>query len=71
MELMRRSAKWVYERNPGSNYYLWVLEGNIPAIKFYEKMGGMAIELTPVEMPDGETANSIRYVWTDLELLIR
>jgi GNAT superfamily N-acetyltransferase len=66
-QLIKTAAKWVYERNPASNFHLWVLEDNVEAQKFYDRMGGVVQELTPHELPGGAEANVYRYVWTDLQ----
>ena len=69
-ELMKCSAQWVYENNPVSKYYLWVLEKNTAAIDFYERLGGQQTESISEKMPDGEMAHVFRYVWIDLKLLM-
>lgn len=70
-ELMRRSAAWVHERNPDSNYYLWVLEKNKGATRFYKRLGGEIVETMLDDMPGGGQASIHRIVWTDLNSLLQ
>ena len=70
-ELMRRSALWVNENDPNSNFYLLVLKNNKAAIQFYEKLGGIKESIFAEKLPDGEIREVFRYVWTDLKILIR
>jgi GNAT superfamily N-acetyltransferase len=65
-QLIKAVGAWVYARNPQESFYLWVLEKNVEAIKFYERMGGKNVELVPHEIPGGQEAVVYRYVWTDL-----
>lgn len=65
-ELMKRSAKWVHETDPASHFYLWVLEGNKGAIRFYKRMGGEIQDTLLDDLPGGSQANVLRFVWTDV-----
>lgn len=68
-ELMRQSAQWVFAQNPLSKYYLWVLEGNKGAIRFYKRMGGEIKETMLEELPGGGSSNIHRFVWEDVKTL--
>ncbi|MEM6803048.1 MAG: GNAT family N-acetyltransferase [Bacteroidota bacterium] len=70
-ELMKRSASWVYEKNPDSAFYLWVLDKNKGASRFYQRMGGKIEESTLDEMPGGGKAYIHRFVWRNLKPLIQ
>ncbi|MEO1260639.1 MAG: GNAT family N-acetyltransferase [Bacteroidota bacterium] len=69
-ELMYRSAGIVLNKNANAKLYLWVLVDNIPAIKFYEKLGGERAELKEQTMPDGSKVETYRYAWKHVEALI-
>jgi ribosomal protein S18 acetylase RimI-like enzyme len=62
--LMDEAAKWVSEKYPNPNFYLWVYEDNHASRGFYEKMGGKNVELAVYENADGSSSNVLRYVWS-------
>ncbi len=66
-ELLIRSARWVFENDPFSKLHLWVLLDNESAIDFYRKNGGEEVERKEFEMPDGNIADAVRFVWMDLK----
>lgn len=70
-QLFLNAAKWVYQRSPEREFYLWVLEENVSAIPFYDYLGGQAETPIEKELPDGGRGNVIRYVWKDLAELVR
>jgi ribosomal protein S18 acetylase RimI-like enzyme len=61
-ELMRLAATWTAQRYPGG-LYLWVLEKNDAARRFYERLGGRDIEAAAFEAPGGGQIDSRRYWW--------
>lgn len=66
-ELMRRTAAWVYEKVPDSNYYLLVLAGNTGAIQFYDRMGGKNVKTMQYEVPYNRKEPVHLYLWDDPE----
>ena len=68
--LLAASAAWSRERYPDALLYLWVLEGNAKAQRFYEGLGGARYESQDTEPPGGGTLTKLRYVWGSLEPLI-
>ena len=48
---------------PASGFYLWVLEVNTPARRFYERLGARNAESATSEPPGGGTIVGLRYVW--------
>jgi hypothetical protein len=75
---MARAATFVHERRPTSGLYLWVLEQNSAAQRFYRAIGGTPADAEPVRPVNGVpgrlngTPVGIRYVWPDPEeLLVR
>ena len=69
-DLLMASAKWVNRRRPESAFYLWVLEANLPAIRFYEKLGGIIYETVQMPTPYGAFFPTIRFVWPDTSRLL-
>jgi hypothetical protein len=66
---MRQAGAWLAERHPGLGVYLWVLEMNAPARRFYERIGGRNAEVTTMETHGGAVVRSCRYVWPRAEQL--
>lgn len=67
--LLRESAAWFAQHYPGLGMYLWVLEANHGARRFYDRMGGVNAERDTWAPPDGSTLPCLRYVWSDLAVL--
>jgi GNAT superfamily N-acetyltransferase len=66
--LMQEAARTL--RNSGrSNYYLWVLNGNDPACRFYESIGGMPADERTVHF-GGKDVKATRYVWSSFDGLL-
>lgn len=70
-KLMQEAARWVQSQDPASTMYLWVLASNKNACRFYERIGGEKVEETNMDNPGGGASMVWRYVWRDLERLIR
>jgi ribosomal protein S18 acetylase RimI-like enzyme len=66
--LMREGARWLAEHYARSPVYLWVLEANAPARRFYEKLGADNAETVEMATRGGEVP-SCRYVWPSPEAL--
>lgn len=73
--LMGHGARFVAETRPQSSLYLWVLEQNAAAQKFYEALDGQRIEAAAVP-PVGGVAGRLdgaplrlRYAWSDPTVL--
>jgi ribosomal protein S18 acetylase RimI-like enzyme len=69
--LMAHSARFVVAEMPDSKLYLWVLEQNVRAQRFYEAQGGQRADSARVsavdrvaDHPDG-APRCFRYVWRD------
>ncbi len=69
--LLRETAARFEEHYPALGMYLWVLEANHGARRFYERMGGVNAESDHWAPPDGSSLPCLRYVWRDLGLLAR
>lgn len=61
--LMRDVAAWCLKSWPGSGMYLWVLESNTSAMRFYEKLAGTRAGEGIWTAPDGGEYRKLRYAW--------
>lgn len=52
-----------------TSYYLWVLNGNDPACRFYESIGGIESDETTVHF-GGKDVRATRYVWPTFDLVL-
>ncbi|QDK83444.1 GNAT family N-acetyltransferase [Spirosoma sp. KCTC 42546] len=68
--LIKSAARWSYQMNPQSGFYLWVLSQNTSARRFYERLGATNQELVRDENPGGDFSDAFRYVWPDVTQLI-
>lgn len=67
--LIRETALWLARHYPEQGMYLWVLEANEGARRFYDRMGGINAERDTWLPPDGSNLPCLRYVWPDLRSL--
>jgi ribosomal protein S18 acetylase RimI-like enzyme len=68
-QLMKACATSCLRYSSKKNLYLWVLEENSKARKFYEHLGGIAVEVINEQHPDGSFSNACRYCWKDISKL--
>jgi len=68
--LMRETAKWFQQHYPDKSMYLWVLEKNENARRFYERHGASNAESEIWAAPDGCALPVFRYVWQDFSVLL-
>jgi GNAT superfamily N-acetyltransferase len=66
--LMREAAQWTLGQNV-NHMHLWVFEANHEARKFYEVLGGKAIEKRLESVAGNVEREILRYVWKDLKSL--
>jgi ribosomal protein S18 acetylase RimI-like enzyme len=67
--LMREGSSWLTEHYGEAPVYLWVLEANSNARRFYERLGASNAETVLNKTADGVINRSCRYTWpssTDL-----
>lgn len=67
--LMRQAGAWLVPRYPDRGVYLFVLESNAPARRFYECLGGENAGTSVMETHGGARVRSCRYVWARPERL--
>jgi GNAT superfamily N-acetyltransferase len=68
--LMAEAARWTLRAAPGAPLYLWVLEANSGARRFYQALGGTECGIEPQRMPDGSTLLAVRCQWDDPRRLL-
>lgn len=74
--LLEEIAKLVTARRPGSGVYLWVLELNTAAKRFYLSRGGTLADVEPSAAPGNDPQNlvagtrRIRVTWPDPSALL-
>ncbi|WP_276168114.1 GNAT family N-acetyltransferase [Zobellia alginiliquefaciens] len=68
--LMSLIAKEVQDREPNSGLYLWVLESNEAALRFYERQGGKRLETVEGNDIGDKPIMKVRYHWSSMEKLI-
>ena len=66
--LLATSARWAEQHHPGG-FYLWVLDDNARARRFYEHLGATNEGPQPIATPDGGEVTQLRYVWHSLQPL--
>lgn len=69
-ELIKQVALWSNTYFPGAGMYLWVLESNLAAMRFYEKLGGVRSGEGVWTPPDGGSYRKYRYVWERVDPLL-
>jgi ribosomal protein S18 acetylase RimI-like enzyme len=73
--LLGRAAKGILEHAAGPATYLWVLEQNTAAQRFYRARGGARVEEAPVPPPGGVPSRlngapaMLRIAWPDASVL--
>lgn len=61
--LMRGAGSWLARTWPERGVYLWVLEANAPARRFYERIGARDAGVETTQTHGGAVVRSCRYVW--------
>lgn len=61
--LMRRAGAWLARSFPDLGVYLWVLEANSSARRFYERLGAENAGVSVMETHGGAVVRSCRYTW--------
>ncbi len=66
--LLADSALWAEQHHPGG-FYLWVLDQNAHARRFYEHVGAQNEGPEQIATPDGGEVTQLRYVWPTIDPL--
>jgi ribosomal protein S18 acetylase RimI-like enzyme len=61
--LMKQAATWLAVSYPELGVYLLVLEANVSARRFYERLGGQNSGVSTMETHGGAVVRSCRYTW--------
>lgn len=61
--LMRQAGAWLESRYADMGVYLLVLEVNMAARSFYERLGARNAEVSMMETHGGAMVRSCRYIW--------
>jgi ribosomal protein S18 acetylase RimI-like enzyme len=69
-QLMGAVASWSARAYPGRGVYLWVLQSNIAAQRFYARLGGENAGSDVWTPPDGSALPKLRIAWRDAEALL-
>jgi ribosomal protein S18 acetylase RimI-like enzyme len=75
--LLAHAGRGVLERAAHPSAYLWVLEQNAAAQRFYQACGGIRRDKAPVPPPRGDASNlngspfGLRIAWPDVSVLAR
>ena len=69
-KLMGRTAELVLDRATSPRLYLWVLEQNVAAQGFYQRLGGEFAGTKATQAPGGKEVAAIRVVWPDSSVLL-
>jgi GNAT superfamily N-acetyltransferase len=64
--LFDASREWSRLKAPGQPMHLWVIEDNVAARAFYDRLGGRSVDQHRVEVVPGALVTAIRYVWEPL-----
>lgn len=68
--LMAEAARWTIDAAPDAPLYLWVLEANTDARRFYEALGGTECGGEVHHMPEGSALVAVRCQWDDPRMLL-
>ena len=68
-QLMREAAAWAVVNYPQCGLYLWVMQANDNAQRFYERLGGTNQGAQVHENAERGAAHSFRYAWPDARAL--
>ena len=67
--LMGEVASWSARNWPGQGIYLWVLQSNLAARRFYARLGGEDAGSDLWTPPDGSALPKLRIAWRNAEAL--
>lgn len=68
--LMITAGRWLGTHAPDCGVYLWVMEANVSARAFYQRLGGRPQETILKPDPGGGSARNCRYTWSRPSALV-
>jgi RimJ/RimL family protein N-acetyltransferase len=60
---MGRAGAWLTANYGRAGVYLWAMEANESARRFYERLGSTNVGVVEREVPGGGSVRHCRYVW--------
>ena len=66
-QLFDRARHWIQATAPRTSMHLTVIEENVDARRFYERIGGKVVEQMRKEVIEGVEVSVLRYRWDPLE----
>lgn len=69
-KLVTQIASWCEAELSGEGLFLWVIEANLQARRFYEHLGAEKVREDVWQSPDGGAIPSLCYAWNDLASLM-
>ncbi len=69
-QLLREAAAWAVVNYPRCGLYLWVMQANDNAQRFYERLGGSNEGAEVRENEERGAAHVFRYAWSDARGLV-
>jgi len=69
-ELMRAAAESLRRVAPARGVWLWVMEANVAARGFYDRLGARHVETVMMSDPGGGQAPNCRYTWSSPDALL-
>jgi ribosomal protein S18 acetylase RimI-like enzyme len=67
--LMASAGDWLCRVQPDRGVFLWVMEANLAAREFYQRLGARNAGTVSLEDPGGGRAPNCRYVWASPQML--
>ena len=71
LKLMAAVGQWCELTAPASGLFLWVLQSNLPAQRFYEGLGAVNVGADVWFSPDGGSVPTYQYTWQNIQVLLQ
>lgn len=68
--LLQTAAAWTNAEQPRQGLWLWVMEANHSARRFYQRLGGVETDRTMLRDPAGGSAPNLRCCWSDVRPIL-
>lgn len=68
-QLLAASALWSEREHPDDGFFLWVLDNNARARRFYQHLGATDEGAEEIATPDGGNVTQLRYAWHSIDPL--
>ncbi len=71
MKLIGAVARWCESTSPPEGLFLWVLQSNVQAQRFYQGLGASNVGTDVWSPPGGGTVPRYRYAWQSVQPLVQ